>query len=44
VIEDVGEDMEKEEHSFIADGIASYYNHSGNQSCLLAIRFKDQYA
>ena len=23
---------EKEEHSFIADGIANWYNHSGNQS------------
>jgi rare lipoprotein A (peptidoglycan hydrolase) len=27
-----GEDVEKEEHSSIADGIASWYNHSGNQS------------
>jgi hypothetical protein len=28
----VGEDMEKEEHSSIAFGIANWYNHSGNQS------------
>jgi hypothetical protein len=28
----VGEDVEKEEHSFIAGGIANGYNHSGNQS------------
>jgi hypothetical protein len=27
-----GEDVEKEEHSFIVGGIASWYNHSGNQS------------
>jgi hypothetical protein len=27
-----GEDVEKEEHSSIAGGIASLYNHSGNQS------------
>ena len=27
----VGEDMEKEEHSSIAFGIANWYNHSGNQ-------------
>ena len=26
------EDVKKEEHSFIAGGIASWYNHSGNQS------------
>jgi hypothetical protein len=26
------EDVEKEEHSFIAGGIASWYNHSGNLS------------
>ena len=25
-------DVEKEEHSYIAGGIASYYNHSGNLS------------
>jgi hypothetical protein len=31
VTADAGEDMEKEEHSFIAGGIASWYNHSGNQ-------------
>ena len=29
---DVGEDVEKQEHSSIAGGIASLYNHSGNQS------------
>ena len=28
----IGEDAVKEEHSFIADGIASWYSHSGNQS------------
>ena len=28
---DAGEDMEKEEHSSIAGGIASWYNHSGDQ-------------
>jgi hypothetical protein len=27
----VGEDVEKEEHSSIAGGIANWYNHSGNQ-------------
>jgi hypothetical protein len=26
-----GEDVEKEEHSSITGGIASWYNHSGNQ-------------
>jgi hypothetical protein len=31
VTSDAGEDMEKEEHSSIAAGIASWYN-SGNQS------------
>jgi hypothetical protein len=29
---DAGEDVEKEEHSSIVSGIASLYNHSGNQS------------
>jgi hypothetical protein len=29
---DIGEHMEKEEHSPIVGGIASLYNHSGNQS------------
>jgi hypothetical protein len=29
---DAGEDMEKEECSSIVGGIASWYNHSGNQS------------
>jgi hypothetical protein len=28
----IGEDVEKEEHSFIAGGIANWYKHSGNQS------------
>jgi hypothetical protein len=27
---DAGEDVKKEEHSSIAGGIASWYNHSGN--------------
>jgi hypothetical protein len=30
VTADVGEDVEKEEHSSIAGGIASLYNHSGS--------------
>jgi hypothetical protein len=29
---DAGKDVEKEEHSSIAGGIASMYNHSENQS------------
>ena len=29
---DAGKDVEKEEHSSIVGGIASLYNHSGNQS------------
>jgi hypothetical protein len=32
VTADVGEDVEKEKHSSIVSGIASLYNHSGNQS------------
>jgi hypothetical protein len=32
VTADAGEDVEKEEHSSIVDGIVSLYNHSGNQS------------
>jgi hypothetical protein len=32
VTADAGEDVEKEEYSSIADEIASWYNHSGNQS------------
>jgi hypothetical protein len=28
---DAGSDVEKEEHSSIADGTASWYNHFGNQ-------------
>jgi hypothetical protein len=31
MIADAGEDVEKEEHSSIAGGIASWYNHSRNQ-------------
>jgi hypothetical protein len=31
-IQNSGEDVEKEEHSSIVGGIASLYNHSGNQS------------
>jgi hypothetical protein len=31
VTADAGKDMEKEEHSSITGGIASWYNHSGNQ-------------
>jgi hypothetical protein len=32
VTADAGVDVEKEEHSSTAGGIASLYNHSGNQS------------
>jgi len=32
VTADAGEDVEKEKHSSIVGGIASWYNHSGNQS------------
>jgi hypothetical protein len=31
VTADAGVDVEKEEHFSIAGGIASWYNHSGNQ-------------
>jgi hypothetical protein len=31
VTADAGEDVEKEEHSSIVGGIATWYNHSGNQ-------------
>jgi hypothetical protein len=31
VTADAGKDVEKEEHSSIADGLASWNNHSGNQ-------------
>jgi hypothetical protein len=31
VIADAGKDVEKEEHSSIASGIASWYSHSANQ-------------
>jgi hypothetical protein len=32
VTADAGKDVDKEEHSSIAGGIASWYNHSVNQS------------
>jgi hypothetical protein len=32
VTADASKDVEKEEHSSIAGGIANWYNHSGNQS------------
>jgi hypothetical protein len=32
VTADTGEDVEKEEHSSIAGGIESWYNHFGKQS------------
>jgi hypothetical protein len=32
VTADAGEDVENEEHSSIVGQIASWYNHSGNQS------------
>jgi hypothetical protein len=32
VTADGGENVEKKEHSSIFGGIASWYNHSGNQS------------
>jgi hypothetical protein len=32
MISDAGEDLEKEEHSFIVDGIAIWYNPFGNKS------------
>jgi hypothetical protein len=31
VTADAGDDVKKEEHSSIAGGIVSLYNHSGNQ-------------
>jgi hypothetical protein len=31
VTADAGKDVEKEEHSSIAGGIASWYNYSGNK-------------
>jgi hypothetical protein len=31
VTADMGKDVEKEEHCSIAGGIATWYNHSGNQ-------------
>jgi hypothetical protein len=31
VTADAGKDVEKEEHSSIVGGIASWYNHSGKQ-------------
>jgi hypothetical protein len=32
VTEDAGKNVEKEKHCYIAGGIASWYNHSGNHS------------
>jgi hypothetical protein len=32
VTTDAGKDVEEEDHSSLAGGIASWYNHSGNQS------------
>jgi hypothetical protein len=32
VTADAGKDAEKEEHSFIAGGIATWFKNSGNQS------------
>jgi hypothetical protein len=32
VTTNVGKDVEKDEHSSIAGGIANWYNHPGNQS------------
>jgi hypothetical protein len=32
VTADAGKNVEKEEHSSIADGIVNWCNHSGNQS------------
>jgi len=31
VTTNAGKDVEKEEHSYIAGGIANWYNHSGSQ-------------
>jgi hypothetical protein len=39
----VGEDVEKEEHSSIAGEIASWYNHSGNQSGGSSENWKQNY-
>jgi hypothetical protein len=36
----VGEDVEKEEHSSIAGGIANWCNHSGNQSKVYSENWK----
>jgi hypothetical protein len=33
VTEDAVEDVEKEEHSCVVGGIASWHKYSGNQSC-----------
>jgi hypothetical protein len=41
VTADAGEDVEKEEHSSIAGGIASWYNHSGNESVWQFLRKLD---
>jgi len=39
VTADADHDVEKEEHSSIAGGIASLYNHSGNQSGVSSIKW-----
>jgi hypothetical protein len=39
----VGEDVEKEEHSSIAGGIANWYNHFGNQSGVSSENWKKIY-
>jgi hypothetical protein len=39
VTADAGEDVEKEEHSSTAGGIASLYNHSGSQSVFCFLCF-----
>jgi hypothetical protein len=41
VTSDAGEDVEKKEHSSIAGGIASWYNHSRNQSVWWLLRKLD---
>jgi hypothetical protein len=41
VTADAGEDVEKEDHSSIVGGIASWYSHSGNQK-IFFLRKLDQ--
>jgi hypothetical protein len=40
VTTDAGENVEKEKHSSIAGGIASWYNHFGNQSVISSENWK----